>query len=196
MIAYLKGKFIFQEGNQIIIESSGVGYEIYCSQNTLNLLNINYIHELWIYTHLRENSLQLFGFYTNTEKKLFLSLLTVSGIGPKSALNILSADKFENLLEYIENGNIRALSKLPKVGKKTAEQLIISLRGKIATKTKVENISIVEYEKKLVWEKNMISALTNLGFKNVEVEKIIDKIPYPLDFEESIRKGLSLLTKQ
>lgn len=133
MIGYLKGRCVYLDQESVILEVQGVGYEVYCSLGTLSELSASMQEEVvfWIYTHVREDQLQLFGFLTKEEKNLFLSLLKVNGVGPKSALSILSGARYNQLVEMIESGDAKALSQLPKIGKKTAEQIILSLQGKL-----------------------------------------------------------------
>ena len=122
MIAYLRGKLLEVTTDTAVIDVQGVGYETLCSGRTLDQLRMQVGQELrlWIYTHVREDALQLFGFGSRQEKEVFLSLLKVNGVGPKSALSILSGAEAEKIIGFIEAGDAKALSNLPKIGKKTA----------------------------------------------------------------------------
>lgn len=191
MIGYLRGKIIEILSESALIDVHGVGYEVHCSQNTLGDLTELLGKEIivWIHTHVREDALQLFGFHSKAEKNLFLSLLKVNGVGPKMAITMLSGARPEQIQEMIEAGNAKGLSGLPKVGKKTAEQIILTLKGKLVS---------VEPEAKLRTEiqTQITSALLNLGFKAQSVDDFVSKLPKTIDLEEGVRKGLQTLTGQ
>mgnify|MGYP000185700389 CR=1 FL=1 len=119
MIGYLRGRPTEIGAETAIIDVQGVGYELLCSQQTLFDMEDQELVQLRVYTHVREDALQLYGFYSNSEKELFLSLIKVNGIGPKMAMGILSAAAKDMLISLIEQGDVKGLSKLPKIGKKT-----------------------------------------------------------------------------
>ncbi len=189
MIGYLRGKIIEVLGDSALIDVLGVGYEIHASSNTLedlrNLLGQDII--VWIHTHVREDSLLLFGFHDKDEKNLFLSLLKVNGVGPKMALSILSGGRPSDIRQMIEAGNAKGLSSLPKVGKKTAEQIILTLKGKL--------VSIDEIIKNTSESHTQItSALLNLGYKSHFVDQFVSSLPKDISFEEGVKKGLQNLS--
>lgn len=178
-----------------VILSNGVGYEIYGTQTLLAGLSLkrNQPVEFWIYTHVREDALQLMAFETREEKQLFLSLLKVNGIGPKSALNILSGASAFDIIQMIDREDAKALSKLPKLGKKTAEQIILTLKGKlvdVGPKTAKPTTAISP----TAAPNNIRSALVNLGFKSVDVDKVMGQLPEGVDFESGVRQSLAALT--
>lgn len=191
MIGYLRGKIIEVSPDSALIDVSGVGYEVSCSAHTLNDL-MNLLGKeiiLWIHTHVREDALQLFGFHAKDEKKLFLSLLKVNGIGPKSALTILSGARTSEIIRMIESGDAKALTSLPKLGKKTAEQIILTLKGKLVSASEEINAqSQVQVE--------LTSALLNLGYKAQFVDQFVQALPAEIDFEEGVRRGLQTLSGQ
>ena len=189
MIGYLRGKIIEVAADAALIDVQGVGYEIHASVNTLtdlqSLLGKDII--VWIHTHVREDALQLFGFHSKDEKNLFLSLLRVNGVGPKMALSILSGGRPSAIQEMIEHGNAKALSSLPKVGKKTAEQIILTLKGKL--------VSIEENSRSRSESHTQItSALLNLGYKSNLVDQFVSTLPTDVSIEEGVRKGLQTLS--
>lgn len=189
MIGYLRGKIIEVLSDAALIDVQGVGYEIHASSNTLgdlqSLLGKDII--VWVHTHVREDALQLFGFHSKDEKNLFLSLLKVNGVGPKMALSILSGGRPAQIQEMIEAGNAKALSGLPKVGKKTAEQIILTLKGKL--------VSIEETIKGRSESHTQItSALLNLGYKSQLVDQFVATLPTDMSLEEGVRKGLQTLS--
>jgi Holliday junction DNA helicase RuvA len=190
MIGYLKGNLVEVGTEAAIIDVQGVGYEILASLNTLSDLQSLLSQEIivWIHTHVREDAFQLFGFHSKAEKNLFLSLLKVNGVGPKGALSILSGARVEKIHEMIESGDAKALSTLPKVGKKTAEQIVLTLKGKLVM---IENGSV---KKAAGANPEIVSALLNLGYKPAAVEQFVSTLPRDADLEDSVRKGLIALS--
>jgi len=193
MIGYLKGRLVEVSSETAILDVGGVGYEILASGNTLsdlqNLLGRELI--VWIHTHVREDAFQLFGFADKEEKNLFLSLLKVNGVGPKMALSILSGGRVQQIHDMIENSDAKALSSLPKVGKKTAEQIILTLKGKLVLLDKAE----AGARKKMPsLHPEIASALMNLGFKPLAVEQFVSSLPKDAEVEEGVRKGLAALS--
>lgn len=190
MIGYLRGKII-EVGEVALIDVQGVGYEIFASAHTLSdmegLLGKDII--VWIHTHVREDALQLFGFHDKAEKNLFLSLLKVNGVGPKMALSILSGGRPAQIQEMIENGNAKGLSSLPKVGKKTAEQIILTLKGKLVS---AEDGVIVKSKSES--HTQITSALLNLGYKSQAVDQFVSTLPVDISLEDGVRKGFQTLS--
>lgn len=189
MIAFLRGNLIETTEETAIIDCNGVGYEVHCSGHSLDDFFGATEVKVYVYSHVREDLFQLFGFSNPLEKKLFLSLIKVNGIGPKMALNAISGATVEQVISWIENGDVKALTKLPKVGKKKAEQIILSLKGKLV---------FVEDDKSLISvngpQKEILSALVNLGYKEELVKEVLSGLDQDLQVEEGIRKGLSLLS--
>jgi Holliday junction DNA helicase RuvA len=176
MIGYLKGILVEVGTDTALIDVGGVGYEILASANTLSDLQALMSKEIivWIHTHVREDAFQLFGFHSKEEKNLFLSLLKVNGVGPKMALSILSGGRVEQICEMVESGNAKALSSLPKVGKKTAEQIILTLKGKLVL---IEPTTPNAKKKMAIPHPEIASALLNLGFKPQAVEQFVATLP-------------------
>jgi len=186
MIALLRGQLVETSTESAILDVSGVGYELQVSANTLNDISLSSSDvQMFVYTHVREDALQLFGFSKKMEKELFLALIKVNGIGPKMALKILSGASVEHLVQMIEQEDTTALSRLPKVGKKTAEQMILTLKGKLVMEEGVTST---------VQRKDIVSALVHLGFKLNDVEKVVSQMSPQAELEEGVRKGLALLT--
>lgn len=189
MIGYLRGKIIEVLSDTALIDVHGVGYEIHASANTLNdfqaLLGNDII--VWVHTHVREDALVLFGFHGKEEKNLFLSLLKVNGVGPKMALSILSGGRPSQIQELIESGNAKGLSALPKVGKKTAEQIILTLKGKLVSADSVAQAKSEAHTE-------ITSALLNLGYKAQVVDQFVSSLPSDVSLEDGVRKGLQTLS--
>ena len=194
MIAYLKGSLIQKTSNQVILDIGGVGYSAWIPLSTyLKLGDLNQTAELYIYTHMTDNSLALYGFYSEGERDLFLKLINISGIGPKIALNILSGIEASDLEDAIRRADVARISFIPGIGKKTAMRIALELQEKLDLKEKVlETSSSKEKE-------DLMSALTNLGFKRREVEKIVDDCiqTYSLEagLEKLLRESLKKLAK-
>ncbi|MFZ4403405.1 MAG: Holliday junction branch migration protein RuvA [Pseudobdellovibrionaceae bacterium] len=190
MIGYLRGRLQETNIDFAWIDVGGVGYEIFASKSTLDdlVLRLNQEVIVWTYTHVREDLLQLFGFSTREEKNLFLALLKVNGVGPKMALSLLSGARPAQIVEMVENSNAKGLSSLPKVGKKTAEQIILTLKGKLVfvENEKVSTNSSIQSE--------VASALLNLGFKSHAVEQFVTSLKPEIPLEEGVRMGLQILS--
>ncbi len=192
MIGYLKGDILDIEGESLLLSVQGVGYELNCSQNTLDeikSLQESVGIEMYVHTQMREDALTLFGFKHLNEKQLFLSLTKVNGIGPKSALRILSGAPLSQIIHMIEEGNTQALSALPKVGKKTAEQIILTLKGKLKASHPNHQGALNRETRQ-----DIVSALVHLGFRLNEVEKAVSQLDTQLDVPSGIREGLRILS--
>lgn len=190
MIGYLKGKVIEVSLDSVLLDVGSVGYEIQAPLGALAEIQGRQGEtlEFWIHTHVREDALSLFGFLQKKEKELFLQLLKVNGVGPKSAMNVLSGASFEQIHSMIENEDARGLSKLPKVGKKTAEQMILTLKGKLVLQSG-DAPNLPRNEKK-----ELVFALTNLGFRSQDVERVVSKLPVDQDLETGLKAALAALT--
>lgn len=187
MIGYLKGMIQDIVETSVIVDVQGVGYEVHVAASSLNTLEMSQDKDvtLWIYTHVREDSLELFGFLTKEEKKFFISLLKVNGIGPKKAIDILSGSGVNDIIKMIDSGNVKSLSQLPKVGKKTAEQMILTLKGKLVMAEKSVSEGV---------HAEVAFALVNLGFKHQQVELFVSTLSRDIEVEEGVRKGLQALS--
>ncbi len=188
MIGYLQGRPLRYFADHLVLLVQGVGYEVHCSTHTLTDLEGKPFVEVWVHTHVREDAFTLFGFSTEVERALFLSLLKVNGIGPKSAMNILSGAPAPQIVQWIEDANAPALSKLPKIGKKSAEQIVLTLQGKLVRSGEGAG------SQRFTARSQIVSALVNLGFRLNDVEKVVDQMPAETGFEAGLRQGLSGLT--
>lgn len=188
MIGYLKGEVIDVSSDHAILYINGVGYEVLCTLDTLSRLILGESTAFYTYTHVREEALQLFGFLQSDEKQFFLSLLKVNGIGPKMAIAMMSGAPALSIMEFIESEDIKALSKLPKVGKKKAEQMVLTLKGKLVIgKDPVSKITAG-------CSKEVSSALINLGFKSPQVDEVIKDLDPKMDVQDGVRWALSQLS--
>ena len=205
MIAYLSGKILEKEANLIIVDVGGVGYEVIIPLSTFyDLGETGEEVSLRIYTHVREDALQLFGFKTVRERELFLLLISVSGIGPKSAVTALSGMSADEIIGAIRQNNLARLNSIPGVGRKTAERLVIELRDKIAKlsavsaeEMKAEGITSTQASGDDVYD-DAISALVNLGYQRNAAEKALKQAMQEgteISVQKLLRRSLQLLAK-
>ncbi len=205
MIAYLSGKLLEKEANLVIIDVGGVGYEVIIPLSTFyDLGEAGEDVSLRIYTYVREDAFQLFGFKTVRERELFLLLISVSGIGPKSAVTALSGMSADEIIGAIRQNNLARLNSIPGVGKKTAERIVIELRDKIAklsavssAEMKAEGVTSTHASEDDVYE-DAISALVNLGYQRNAAEKALKQAMQEgteMSVQKLLRRSLQLLAK-
>ena len=172
MIAQLAGALAYKSPEQLIVDVHGVGYQVSVSLNAFyRLPEPGAAVKLLIHTHVREDALLLYGFLDRAEKDLFLLLLSVSGIGPRLALNILSGTPAEDLQTAIEAGDLVRLVAVPGVGKKTAERLVLELRDKVKLVRGARGTDDGRRASGL--EAEAVSALVNLGYRQNEAERAV-----------------------
>ncbi len=172
MIAHLRGKLLAKHPNQAIVEAAGVGYDVTISVPTFSELPAPGSEvALHIHTHVREDALALYGFLRPSEKVLFEKLLTVSGIGPKLAITILSGMAADEMVGAIRGNDVARLTRIPGIGKKTAERMVLELRDKLpqAAPTAITAAPPVS-----AVEEDVLSALVNLGYQRVAAEKALE----------------------
>ena len=169
MIGYLKGKVIDHSNGVVIIECGGVGYEVTCSASVYANLAQNGYGEAYIYTAVREDEIALFGFINQEEKRLFLQLITVSGIGPKMGISILSCMNAKTLVKCIASGDAKGLSQVKGLGKKTAERIILELQEKMGeVDFETGEVRMATLESLDEADSEAVDALTSLGFTKSE----------------------------
>lgn len=193
MIAHLRGKLISKHPNQAIIEAAGVGYEVIISIPTFSdLPQLGSEVSVFVHTHVREDALALFGFIRAEEKQLFEKLISVSGIGPKLAITILSGMQSEAIVGAIRGNNLAALTRIPGIGKKTAERMVLELRDKLDSFGVTPVISTVTPV-----EEDVISALVNLGYQRPIAERALAKLGAASgeSFETLFRKTMAAIAK-
>lgn len=132
MIAYLNGNILAKENDHLIIDIQGVGYQVYMNEKALSAINVGSDYKLYTYQHVREDALMLFGFDSLVDRKLFLALTSVSGIGPKAGMAFLSLYETDQIVGFLMRGDVAALSAVPGIGKKSADRLALELKDKIA----------------------------------------------------------------
>ena len=188
MIGKIKGKLTELDGNVGLIEnSSGVSYEVFLTASALTKSKVKSNLEIYTFLHVREDAHILFGFETRNEQKLFKLLTTVPGIGPKTAFNIVSFSKEDEMLVAVRENDISYFERVPGLGKKTAMKIILELSHKLETEFELKKMYLSEDDKMV------IDALVSLGFKTQEARRILSKLPEKLTLEEKIREGLRLI---
>ena len=206
MIAYLSGKILEKEANSVIIDAGGIGYEATIPLSTFyELGEIGEEIALRIFTYVREDALQLFGFNTLQERELFLKLITVSGIGPKVGISMLSGMNSDEIIAAIRTDNLARLTSIPGIGKKTAERLVIELRDKVAdlmATASADGVSApiggeLPASTNEIYD-DAISALVNLGYQRNAAEKALKKAIQEgteMSVQKLLRRSLQLLAK-
>jgi Holliday junction DNA helicase RuvA len=199
MIAWLSGRLRHKSVDHLIIDVAGVGYQVSVPLSTYNAIPEDGEDvSLHIYTHVREDSLSLFGFLTEAEKSMFMLLLGVSGIGPKLALAILSSLPVQDLSRAILSSDESRIYSIPGIGKKTAARMVLELKDKM----KLIMPMIAPLPDEVVVSddlEDVISALVNLGYKKPQAEEIARKVRHAhpgLAVKDQIREALSMLMKR
>src|SRR5262245_10816 len=182
MIAHLSGTLLSKQATSVILDVAGVGYEVTIPVSTFyDLEDVGGTVQLRIYTHVREDALQLYGFKTARERELFLKIISVSGIGPKLGITLLSGMSADEMIASIRTNNLARLTLIPGIGRKTAERLVMELREKVA------ELSSAQLEEELgatpaasaeqsqdSVRADALSALLNLGYQRSSAEKAVD----------------------
>lgn len=175
MIGYLKGNLIYAEDGVAVLDVNGVGYEVNCSGAAYREVVNSRGGEVYVYTAVKEDGISLYGFSSKDEKKIFLKLISVSGVGPKMGIAVLSAFSVDDLTLKIATGDVKGLSAVKGLGKKTAERLVLELRDKIGT-VNGENIQINADESMDNGETDdAVNALMSLGFTRAESVSAVKK---------------------
>ena len=202
MIGFLQGKLFEKTASMVIVDVSGVGYEVSIPLSTFyELGEVGSDVSLRIYTHVREDAIQLFGFKTTRERDLYLRLISVQGIGPKLAVTILSGVSADDLILAIRTDNIARLTSIPGVGRKTAERLVIELRDKIGELSTGGTVSQAVEGSALPTDavfEDALSALTNLGYQRAPAEKALKQAAQDgteMTVQKLLRRSLQILAK-
>ena len=193
MIAYLKGELVVKSEEYIIIEVQGIGYKVFMSKKSIDELQENRQVRVYTYLKVREDDISLFGFNTNEELHMFELLISVGGIGAKSAITILSNITPSRFALAVITNEVNTLKKLPGIGPKTAQRIILELKDKIKTEAIGAETSELEKEENKQEEfEEVIQALQVLGYRRYEINKILPKIKSE-SLEERIKEALQYL---
>jgi Holliday junction DNA helicase RuvA len=200
MIAFLRGRILDKQPNRIIVDVQGVGYDV-----TVPLSTFYDVGEegadvaLRVYTHVREDALQLYGFLTDFERQVFERLIGISGIGPKLAVAVLSGVDSRDLVAAVQRGDVARLTAIPGIGKKTAERIVLELRDRLsqlATVVPADAAPAVSSGDRL--RADLLSALENLGYHRAQADKAVDKVlasTSERSFEQSLKDALRELMR-
>lgn len=181
MYDYLNGEVVAIERNHIVVDVNGIGYIINVSKPNSYKLGKTLIY---IYQYIKEDKILLYGFKTKKEREFFLTLISIKGLGCKMVLPMCTTDSIDKIIKAINNENILYLKTFPKIGDKMAKQIVLELKGKIKENSNLKNINN-ELEK----------ALKNLGYKQIEINKILPNINMSNNIDEQLKDALKLLIK-
>ena len=177
MIGYLNGNVISQNNGVIILETGGVGFEVICSASAFSVLSLEKKGGIYTYMHVKEDAITLYGFISQEEKSMFLKLISVSGVGPKMGIMILSAMPLKDLAYIIASSDVKGLSAVKGLGKKTAERIILELRENISSLDLPEGTksSKKQSEPKSALDEDGVIALMSLGFNRQDSKKAVEE---------------------
>ncbi len=187
MIAYIQGKVWSKEEKNLIILLNGIGYKIFALSSLIEKSRLDQELEFWIHEHIREDAHDLYGFETRDERDFFGLLISISGVGPKSAMNILNIASIESLKKAASSGDISHLTKVSGIGRKIAEKIVLELKGKFNNEE--ESVSLKS-------EVEAVEALKSLGYSQKESRDALKAIPDSLtSTEDRIKAALKILGK-
>jgi Holliday junction DNA helicase RuvA len=199
MIALIRGTLAYKSIDHIIIDVGGVGYRLFIPLSTFYSLPETGEIRLFTHTHVREEALLLYGFLTLEEKELFVTLIGISGVGPKLAVNILSHIPARDLKRAIAAGDIKRLSGLPGIGKKTAERLVLELKDKVGPIVDLPDTEGSATSGTMAGEliNDVLSALVNLGYKENQARKVLESMELSpgLTMETILKGALKVLVR-
>ena len=199
MIAYLRGRIIDKQPNRIVIDVNGVGYDVFVPLSTFyGLGDPGSETALRIHTHVREDALALYGFATSLELTLFERLIGVSGIGPKLALAVLSGIEPRELVRAIEQSDVERLTRIPGVGKKTSERIVIELKDRLPRVQSDVAEAVADRPAPSMLRDDVLSALVNLGYHRPLSEKAVDAAVKAVpdgSFERTLKHALRELAR-
>jgi len=201
MIAALTGRLAAKASSHITLDVQGVGYEVFIPLSTFYALpDLDESTSLRIYTHLRDDAIQLFGFLTAHEKEVFILLTGISGIGPKLALSVLSALSVPDLIAAVQAGDVDKLATVPGIGKKSAGRIALELKDKVARlhPAAIPTSDVTSGPTDRLQE-DALSALVNLGYRATEVKDVLKRLAYaqsrPMTLGDLIRDALKDLAR-
>lgn len=185
MYSYFNGKIDSTSADGIVIDVNNIGYKIFVP-NPFSY-EIGNTYKIYVYNHIREDEYSLYGFKSLDEKELFMKLINVKGMGPKVASGIFATGSIKGIVDAINKENILYLTKFPKIGEKLARQIILDLKGKVYA-----DIDTIEEENSM---EELVSVLENLGYKTVEIKKIMPNIDGTKSLEDQVKDALKMLLK-
>jgi holliday junction DNA helicase RuvA len=188
MISYIKGKIIYKNDKFVILENNDIGYQITPTELTLNSIKEHKIFEFFIHQHVKEDMLDLYGFVSMDELEFFKHLISISGVGPRSALAVLSIAKIDDIKQAIFKGDPTLLKKVSGIGQKTAERIVVELKNKIKALTSATG----DFAEGVGDE--VIDALEALGYKAHDIRHAISQLPDNIkDIQEKVKATLKII---
>ncbi len=191
MIAYIKGKIIYKNNRFVILENNSIGYQIFATESVLNSIKEDTVFEFYIHQHVKEDLLDLYGFANMDELEFFKHLISISGVGPRSALAVLSIAKLNDIKQAIFKGDPTLLKKVSGIGQKTAERIVVELKNKIAALASADgqiNSGIGD---------EVIDALEALGYKPYAIRQAISELPSDIEtVQEKIKATLKIINNK
>ncbi len=184
MYNYIKGIIKEITSNYIVLDNNGIGYQIYTGNPYSFQEGEEYI--VYVYQKIAEDDNSLYGFKTTEEKDLFLNLISVKGLGCKMALPMIALGSVSGIVDAIERENILYLKKFPKIGDKVAKQIILDLKGKLDLTTNDQKEDVTN---------ELIEVLSSLGYKNVDIKRVVSQVDPSLSLEEQVKSALKLMLK-
>ena len=199
MIGFLRGHIADKQPNTLIVDVQGVGYEVHVPLSTFyDVGEVGADITLRVYTHVREDALQLYGFLTELERQLFERLIGISGIGPKLAIAVLSGMEPREVLNAVQRGDVARLTGIPGVGKKTSERIVLELRDRLASIALGMPVDAAPANGADRLRGDLLSALQNLGYHRPQAEKAIDSSLQTMSdptFEQALKAALRELMR-
>jgi len=193
MISFLRGKVNFKLTNSVILDVRDVGYEIFVGENFYNDLQVGREVEIYTHHHVREEAFDLYGFKTAGDLEIFAMLLSVSGVGPKSALGVLSLASANDVVQAILRGDPDLLTKVAGIGKKTAERIVLELKSKVL---RISSSQVDSGQDQLNYGSDEIDALMSLGYSLSEARTALSVLPAELkDSGERVKQALKTMKK-
>src|SRR5262245_33806566 len=203
MIAFLRGRVLDKQPNRIILDVNGVGYDVQIPLSTFYEVGEEGTEvSLRIYTHVREDTLQLYGFISDVERQVFELLIGISGIGPKLAISILSGMDSRELIVAVQRADVARLTAIPGIGKKTAERIVLELKDRLSQLAAPAVVGTPAVSAGDRLRTDLLSALENLGYHRQQVERVITSVTTASDasaadvtFEQALRNALRELMR-
>lgn len=192
MIAYIKGKIKFKGENFVVVENGGIGYQIFIPAEQLLKVELGDAVEYFTHHHVREDAVQLFGFSSLDELKMFELLISISGIGPKTGLGVLSVAKIGDIKSAIINQDASILKKVSGIGAKTAERIILELKNKVAG---IVGVGEIKTKEEMGADADAIDALISLGYGREQARDALKQVDAGLDIGERVKAALKLLAR-
>lgn len=201
MLAYIRGELALKARGYIVIDVGGLGYKIFMAENTIeNVGKVGDIVKVHTYYRVMEDDISIFGFNTNEELRLFELLISVSGVGAKTAITMLGTIEPSDFAIAIISNDINTLKKLPGIGPKTAGRIVLELKDKLKKEQQIEELSVASSNVKIIQkdskQEELCTALQVLGYSNKQIDEVISKIDNSLSLEEMIRAGIKELSKK